>query len=130
MTGATVDSGRDVEVLRAFQDAWNRHDVEAILGYFADDAVFLGARGGELDGERLEGKDEIRRGVEARFAHTPDLRFVDDVYLACGTGFVHSHWRMQGTTVDGEQVDVRGCDLYRLRDRMIVLKDSFMKVRV
>ena len=34
-----------VELLKGFLDAFNRHDLDAIMGFFADDCVFCMPRG-------------------------------------------------------------------------------------
>jgi hypothetical protein len=41
-----------------------------------------------------------------------------------------SEWTISGTTVDGEHIDVRGCDLWAFDgEGKIVRKDSFWKIR-
>ena len=48
------------ELLDAIQDAFNRHDVEGILSYFADDCEWLMARGPmPREGRRCRGETEI-----------------------------------------------------------------------
>ena len=39
-----------------------------------------------------------------------------------------SEWTLTGTTVDGERLEVRGCDLWTFRGDKIVRKDSFWKI--
>ena len=39
-----------------------------------------------------------------------------------------SEWTLTGTTVDGERLEVRGCDLWTFRGDEIVLKNSFWKI--
>lgn len=119
---STQDS--DTTMLREFTAAWNRHDVDAVMSYFAEDAVFVAARGKLPHGERMEGADAIRAGVASRLEAMPDLTFVDNDYLRCGPDAFFSTWRMTG---DGGEIDVRGCDFYRLCDGKVVLKDSFLK---
>jgi ketosteroid isomerase-like protein len=48
------------DVLQAVLDAFNRHDLDAILEHFADDAVFESPRGPEPFGTRFVGKGEVR----------------------------------------------------------------------
>ena len=53
----------------------------------------------------------------------------DDGHFVCGNRGV-SEWTLSGTTVDGERIDVRGCDLWTFGDDgKIVRKDSFWKIR-
>ncbi|MGN6430813.1 MAG: nuclear transport factor 2 family protein, partial [Gaiellaceae bacterium] len=49
------------EVLGAF----NRHDLDAIMSYFADDCVFDSPRGPDVWGRRFVGKEEVARGLAA-----------------------------------------------------------------
>ena len=59
-------------------DAWNAHDIEAVLAHFADDVVFTSpvARRvlSESDG-RLHGKQAVREYWNLALARVPDLRF-------------------------------------------------------
>jgi len=67
-----------VEVLRQVLDAFNRHDLAAIMAHLADDCVFESPRGPEPWGRRFVGRDEVRRGLAARFEGIPDVRWADD----------------------------------------------------
>jgi hypothetical protein len=41
-----------------------------------------------------------------------------------------SEWTISGTTVDGDHIDVRGCDLWTFADDgKLERKDSFWKLR-
>jgi steroid delta-isomerase-like uncharacterized protein len=118
-----------VETLRQVLDAFNRHDLDAIMSRFADDCVFEAPRGPEPWGRRFVGKEEVRRGLAARFEGIPDVRYDEDVHFACGRRGV-SEWTIRGTTADGVAIHVRGCDLWTLaEDGTIVRKDSFWKIR-
>jgi ketosteroid isomerase-like protein len=118
-----------LEVLDKVLEAFNRHDLDAIMSYFADDCVFESPRGPDRWGSRFVGKDEVRRGLAARFEGIPDVRYHDGDHFACGHRGA-SEWTISGTTVDGERIDVRGCDLWTFGDDgRIVRKDSFWKIR-
>ena len=39
-----------------------------------------------------------------------------------------SEWTLTGTTVEGERIEVRGCDLWTFNGAKIVRKDSFWKI--
>lgn len=54
-----------------YGDAWNRHDVDAILAMHTDDSVFEN----HTSGGKGVGKAEIRTILEGVFATFPDLRF-------------------------------------------------------
>jgi hypothetical protein len=57
------------------------------------------------------------------------VHYRDDDHFACGSRGA-SDWTISGTTVDGERIDVRGCDLLTSGDDgKLVRKDSFWKIR-
>ena len=91
--------------------------------------MFEAPRGPDPWGRRFAGKDEVRRGLAARFQGIPDVRYGDDDHFACGARGV-SQWTLRGTTVGGGHVEVRGCDLWTFGPGgKIVRKDSFWKIR-
>jgi steroid delta-isomerase-like uncharacterized protein len=120
---------RRLESLEEVLEAFNRHDLDAIMSRFADDCVFESPRGPDPWGRRFVGKDEVRRGLAARFEGIPDVRYGDGDHFACGDRAV-SEWTLSGTTVEGERIEVRGCDLWTFDDDgRITRKDSFWKIR-
>jgi ketosteroid isomerase-like protein len=118
-----------LEALGEVLGAFNRHDLDAIMSYFADDCVFDSPRGPDVWGRRFVGKEEVARGLAARFEGIPDVHYGDDDHFACGTRGA-SEWTISGTTTAGERVEVRGCDLWRFDEEgKLVYKDSFWKIR-
>ena len=116
------------DVLRAVLDAFNRHDLDAIMGFFADDAVFESPRGADPWGTRFVGAAAVRAGLAKRFAGIPDVHYGDDDhFLSADGGRGVSEWTLTGTTTDGERIEVRGCDLWTFEDGRIVRKDSYWK---
>ena len=51
----------------------------------------------------------------------------DDRHWTCGDRGV-SEWTIRGTQVNGERIEVRGCDLFEFTDGKISRKDSFWKI--
>ena len=116
-------------MLRDVRDGFNRHDLDSIMSHFAEDCVLEAPRGPERWGRRFVGKEEVRRGLAARFEGIPDVHYGDDDHFACGNRGV-SEWTITGTTVGGARVDVRGCDIWAFaEDGTIIRKDSFWKIR-
>jgi steroid delta-isomerase-like uncharacterized protein len=129
MVGPLMSDDHQVELLREVLAAFNRHDLDAIMSHFADDAVFQSPRGPDARGRRFVGKEEVRRGLAARFEGIPNVHYGDDDHFACGSRGV-SEWTITGTTVEGVALEVRGCDLWTFdADGQIVRKDSFWKIR-
>ena len=117
-----------MEMLRAICAAFDRHDLDGIMAHFADDAVFESPRGPEAWGQRVVGKAAVREAFAGRFSGIPDVRYQDDAHFVDGDRGA-SEWTLSGTTVDGQRIEVRGCDLWTFRDDQVVKKDSFWKIR-
>lgn len=122
-----ASDGRRVEILRGILAAFNRHDLDGIMEFFASDCVFESPQGPERWGRRFEGKAEVREGLGARFRGIPDVRYGDDDHFVSGNRGA-SEWTLTGTTVEGERIEVRGCDFWTFGGDKIVRKDSFWKI--
>jgi ketosteroid isomerase-like protein len=123
-----VDHDDALEMLRQVAAAFDRHDLDAIMAHFADDAVFEGPRGPDRWGQRFVGREAVRDAFAARFSGIPDVRYADDDHFVDGDRGA-SEWTLSGTTTTGHRIEVRGCDLWTIRDGKIVKKDSYWKIR-
>jgi ketosteroid isomerase-like protein len=113
--------------LQALLDAFNAHDVDAIMAFFSEDCVFDTPRGPAPGGHRLVGKQQVRKGIQARIDGIPDIRYDEARHWSCGDRGV-SEWTIRGTQVTGEPIEVRGCDLFEFTAGKISRKDSFWKI--
>jgi ketosteroid isomerase-like protein len=116
-----------VETLKAIADAFNAHDLDAILQFFTDDCSLDMPRGPEPCGQRFIGKGAVRDALATRFKGLPDVHYGDDRHWVSGHRGV-SEWLLTGTAPDGRQVRVRGCDLWEFRDGKVTRKDSYWKI--
>ena len=73
-----------MELMRAISAAFNSRDVERIVAFFAEDAVFYLARGPEPVGRALRGKAAIRKALSDRFGQIPDMRWDGQDYILAG----------------------------------------------
>src|SRR6478735_9082148 len=67
-----------VDTLKQVLEAFNRHDLDAIMEYFSDDCSFDFPRGAEPWGQRFIGKEAVRQGLASRFKGIPDVHYSDD----------------------------------------------------
>ena len=119
-----TDALRLEELLQAF----NAHDLDRIMAFFTEDCVLETPRGTEPWGTRFVGEAAVRAGLAQRFEGIPDVHYAEDEHWVCGEHAV-SRWLLTGTTVAGEQVRVRGCDLFDVApDGRIRRKDSYWKI--
>lgn len=114
--------------LQAFADAWNRHDVQALMRFMTDDCVFEASGGPEVCGTRYVGREAVEAGFRDVWKNYPDAQWHSPRHFVCGDRGV-SEWTFTGTRTDGIRVEVNGCDLFTFRDGRIALKNSYRKNR-
>jgi len=110
-------------------DAFNAHDLDRIMAFFADDCVLEMPRGRDPWGSRFAGRQAVRDALASRFAGLPDVHYGNEEHFvdeAAQTGM--SKWTLTGTTREGKSLEVHGCDFYSFRDGKVVVKDSYWKI--
>ncbi|MBC7873834.1 MAG: nuclear transport factor 2 family protein [Ferruginibacter sp.] len=118
-----------VETLKQVLDAFNRHDLDAIMEFFSDDCSFDFPRGPEHTGQHFTGKAQVREALAGRFKGIPDVHYGDDLHWISADGNRGvSEWTLTGTTTSGVKLKVRGCDLWEFRNGKIIHKNSFWKI--
>lgn len=116
------------DTLQAFADAWNRHDIEAIMAFMTDDCVFEASAGPDVCGTRYVGREAVRAGFAEVWDVFPDAQWRNARHFVQEDRGV-SEWTFTGTKADGSRVEVHGCDLFTFRDGRIALKNSYRKNR-
>jgi ketosteroid isomerase-like protein len=110
-------------------DAFNTHDLDRIMAFFAEDCVLEMPRGKQPWGSRYEVKTAVREALAGRFAGLPDVHYGNEQHFvdeAAQTGM--SKWILTGTTPAGEKKRVHGCDFYTFRGGRVTRKDSYWKI--
>jgi len=115
------------ELLKGFLEAFNRHDLDSIMAYFAEDCIFYMPRGARPRGDRYVGKNEVRAAWQNDSRVFPDVHYGDDQHWVCGD-FGVSEWTLTGTSLSGQSIEVRGVDLLQFAQGKITRKDSFWKI--
>jgi ketosteroid isomerase-like protein len=127
-TVGQVKGGNMETLLQAFADAWNRHDVDALMSMMTADCVFEASGGNAVDGEKHEGQRAVRAAYAAIFEVYPDAHWGDARHFVSGDRGL-SEWTFTGTLKDGKRVEVTGCDVFTFRNGKIAIKNSFRKNR-
>ena len=117
----------NAETLKQILEAFNQHDLDGIMDFFAEDCVLEMPRGPHPWGDRFVGKEQVRAGLAGRFTGIPNVHYSDDTHWLCGDRGV-SEWLLTGTTASGIQLNVRGCDHWQFRDGKVVRKDFYWKI--
>lgn len=114
--------------LAAFSEAWNAHDIDALMSFMDDDCEFLTPVGADACGTRHVGRDAVRRAFAAVWQAMPDAQWSNGRYVVQGdAGF--SLWTFSGTAADGTRTEVDGVDVFTLKNGKIQVKNAFRKAR-
>lgn len=113
-----------VAVVNRFNEAFNRHDVDAIMAAMTEDCVFESTRPAP-DGERVVGQQAVRAFWEAFFRRSPRAVFETEEIFAAGDRCV-VRWVYRWVR-EGLEGHVRGVDIFRVRDGRVAEKLSYVK---
>lgn len=116
------------QLLDRFAEAWNRHDLDALMSMMTDDCVFEASAGPHVNGQRSQGQQAVRGAFAAVFEAFHDAHWAGARHFVVGDRGV-SEWTFTGTSTDGRCVEVNGCDLFTFRDGKIAIKNSYRKNR-
>ena len=120
-------ASENLNVLKVLVEAFNAHDLDRVMRFFADDCTLDMPRGKLPWGTRYVGKEEVRNGLRSRFEMLPDVHYGDDRHWATDDMGV-SEWLLTGTLPSGQKISVRGCDHYEFRGGKVIRKDSYWKI--
>jgi steroid delta-isomerase-like uncharacterized protein len=114
------DSAAELErTIERYNDAWNAHDVDAIVALHAPGMVFEN----HTAGERVEG-EAVGPHIARIFENWPDLAFRGR-RLYARDGVVVSEWTATATAQDGRRLEWDGVDIFPFADGLIVRKDVY-----
>lgn len=108
-----------LDVVNAFNAAWDAHDLEATLAIVTDDCVFESARPDAM-GPRVVGREALRAAWGPGFADPSGTMEIEEIVVAGDR--VTQLWRFTG---NGRVV--RGVDVLRVRDGRIAEKLGYVK---
>lgn len=117
-----------IKFLENFADGWNKHDVDHLMTFMADDCAFETTAGPEVCGKRYEGRERVREAFARVFKMFPAAHFDNARHFVSGDRGC-SEWIFTGTGADGKRIEVYGCDLFTFRHGKIALKTSYFKNR-
>ncbi len=114
-----------IDIINRFNEAFNRHDVPAVMALMTDDCKFDNTYPAP-DGELFEGQEAVRRFWEEFFQSSPDALFTSEEMFTLGDRCV-VRWRYDWTNSDGSRQHVRGVDVLKVRDGKVAEKFAYVK---
>jgi uncharacterized protein (TIGR02246 family) len=120
-----VDRQQLTELTARFLDAFNRNDLDTVMSFFAEDAVY-----DEFNGKRSEGRAAIRAAFTPQFSGVfGAMRFLDeDQFIDADAGKVMASWRCT-LKVKGKPTAWRGLDLLYFQGDKLVRKITYAKAK-
>jgi ketosteroid isomerase-like protein len=111
-------------VVDGFNEAFNRHDADALAAWLTDDTVFEDTSPAP-DGQRIEGKTAVVAFWRAWFARNADAVFeAEDVIVGGDRVVVRWVYRKQR---NGQPWHLRGVDVFTVRDGKVAAKLAYVK---
>lgn len=114
-----MDAAGVERAIARYNEAWNAHDLDAIVALHAPGIVFHN----HTAGERAEG-DGVRRHIAAILANWPDLRF-STTRLYARDDLAVCEWTARATHPDGRHLEWDGVDVFPFEDGLIARKDVY-----
>ena len=111
-------------VIDRFNEAFNRHDVDALASLLTDDTVFEDTSP-PPDGQRLQQKAAVVAFWRGWFARNPDARFEAEEIIISGDRAV-VRWVYRKTR-NGQPWHLRGVDVFTVRDGKVAAKLAYVK---
>jgi ketosteroid isomerase-like protein len=124
VTDTDTTTGATISAVERFNEAFNAHDVDAVMLTMTDDCVFESTS--PPLGERHVGQTAVRAAWEDFFRSTPTAHFDAEDVIATGDRCV-VQWGFTWTNDDGSEGVVRGVDVFRVRDGKVAEKFAYVK---
>jgi ketosteroid isomerase-like protein len=108
-----------------FMEAFNRNDLDTVMSFFAENAVY-----DEFNGKKNEGKTAIRAAFRPQFSGAfGHMQFLDeDLFIDADLGKVMASWRCT-LEVKGKLTAWRGLDLLHFQGDKLVRKITYAKAK-
>ncbi len=113
------------DLVREFNDAFNRHDVEGMMHLMSDDCIFENTSPSP-DGTRYAGTAAVTAFWQAFFQAAPQAHIEIEELFGLGDRCV-MRWIYSWVDGTGSQGHVRGVDVFKVRDGAICEKLSYVK---
>ena len=116
------------ELVDAVGDAFNANDIDAVMKYFADNAVFDHAVGPEPHGVRFEGAETIRGVFAGLFEKVENVHW-KTLDCAISGNKAYCEYLRTATHKDGKTEEFLSLDVLTYEDGLIIHKDTYYKQR-
>jgi len=122
------EAGITPNLLDSITDAYNKNDIDAVMSFFAEDAIFDHAAGPNINGTRFEGLETIRGIFQGLFNNVESVQWTPiDTRVSGDKAYCEFH--RIAKLKSGEVQDFLSIDVLTFRDGLIIHKDTYYKNR-
>jgi limonene-1,2-epoxide hydrolase len=114
-----------IRVVLEFNEAFNRHDIKAMMQLMSDDCIFENTSPAP-DGTMIKGKDAVTQFWEGFFNESPHAHIKIEEIFSLGFRCV-MRWKYNRMDASGHNGHVRGVDLFKVTNGLISEKLSYVK---
>ena len=114
-----------MRIVLEFNDAFNRHDVAAMMELMSDDCVFENTDPAP-DGTTYSGRDSVTRFWQDFFRESPSAHIDIEEIFGLGQRCI-MRWKYNWVDAEGHSGHVRGVDVFKVTDNLISEKFSYVK---
>jgi uncharacterized protein (TIGR02246 family) len=120
------DRAQLAELVRRFTDAFNRDDLDTVMSFFTEDALYA-----EFNGTRNQGREAIRKAFEPQFQGAfGEIRFHEqDIFVDETSGKALIRWKCT-IEVDGKPQAWDGLDVLHFEEALITEKHTYARADV
>ena len=110
-------------------EAYNRNDIDTLMAFFDEDAVFDHATGPDINGTRITGSKNIRKVFQSLFENVESVSWnAVDTRIFGDKAYCEFH--RIAKLKSGEVQDFLSIDVLTFREGLIIHKDTFYKNRI
>jgi predicted SnoaL-like aldol condensation-catalyzing enzyme len=123
MKMSRIETG--VRNILAFNEAFNRHDVAGMMQFVSPNCIFENSAPAP-DGTVYTGQEAITHYWQEFFQQSPQAqRHPEDIFglgMRCVT-----RWRYEWVDESGQKQHIRGVDIFKLKDNIIIEQHTYVK---
>jgi ketosteroid isomerase-like protein len=119
----TLNGDNMKDMIRCFGEGFNNDDLDTVMEFFADDAVYY-----EIDGKKNYGKEAIRNTFEPQFRGKYGKQYFEehDIIIDESAGKACFRWEAR-FTIGKTVAAIDGLDVFTFENGKIKEKDSYFK---
>ena len=124
----TQQEGITQTLLDEITDAYNLNDIDAVMSFFAEDAVFDHSAGADINGTRFSGLDTIRGIFQGLFDNVESVHW-EPIDTRVSGDKAYCEFHRIAKLKSGEIQDFLSVDILTFRRGLIIHKDTYYKNR-